>query len=281
MLKPRRRPTEDQALVKPTSSPLHAAMTSHSTMGGDLTLPDFLDWIAERLVNIYGESPAVDFVQTARKFASTIRAAMAPTEDPDSPTSDYKARPLARGTRAYLADALFAFSVGSADLKAWDSLTEGQRGAWITKAHAVPSVAGLPCRLGSPVYVTDKTPKHGDMVTLVYNAVRDEWRQIDKLERAGAVTVRERMQSQPVGQTAEDLASARPDAVTEDPPRLPALSLPEALALDARAQAIFDGDQVKELAIDRRHWSSAGSDVRIAYRQRALALASEAIGMRR
>lgn len=127
-------------------------MTSHSTMGGDLTLPDFLDWVADRLVNVYHEDPTVDFVHSARNFAKRIRAAMAPTEDPDSPTPDYQADAPLRGSRAYLADALYAFSVPADVVKPWHELTDGQRGAWITKAQAVPSVAGVPCRPGAPVY---------------------------------------------------------------------------------------------------------------------------------
>lgn len=36
---------------------------------------DFLDWVADRLVNVYGENPNVDFVIELRKRASMSRAA--------------------------------------------------------------------------------------------------------------------------------------------------------------------------------------------------------------
>jgi len=47
------------------------------TMGVEVSTPDFLDWIASRLVNHYGESPNVDFVLSLRDRASAGRAAIA------------------------------------------------------------------------------------------------------------------------------------------------------------------------------------------------------------
>lgn len=34
----------------------------------------FLEWLADRLVMVYGESPNVDFVHTLRKYAEKINA---------------------------------------------------------------------------------------------------------------------------------------------------------------------------------------------------------------
>ena len=39
--------------------------------------PDFLDWVADRLVNVYGESENVDFVICLRRRAAKARAAIA------------------------------------------------------------------------------------------------------------------------------------------------------------------------------------------------------------
>jgi hypothetical protein len=39
--------------------------------------PRFLAWIADRLVNVYGESPNVDFVLSLRARASALRSALA------------------------------------------------------------------------------------------------------------------------------------------------------------------------------------------------------------
>ena len=47
------------------------------TMGAQLNTPDFLDWIADRLVHIHGESENVDFVLSLRQRASAGRAAIA------------------------------------------------------------------------------------------------------------------------------------------------------------------------------------------------------------
>jgi len=49
----------------------HAAIT-----GAQLNLPDFLDWIAARLIN-FGDEPNVDFVMTLRERAKLFRAAIA------------------------------------------------------------------------------------------------------------------------------------------------------------------------------------------------------------
>ena len=39
--------------------------------------PDFLDWVADRLVNVYGESENVDFVICLRRRAAKARTAIA------------------------------------------------------------------------------------------------------------------------------------------------------------------------------------------------------------
>lgn len=38
--------------------------------------PDFLDWLADRLVYVYGESPNVDFVLALRRKAMRDRSAI-------------------------------------------------------------------------------------------------------------------------------------------------------------------------------------------------------------
>lgn len=47
------------------------------TFGASVNTPDFLDWLADRLVNIYNESPNVDFVISLRERAAWGRAAIA------------------------------------------------------------------------------------------------------------------------------------------------------------------------------------------------------------
>lgn len=42
--------------------------------------PDFLEWIADRLVHVYGESPNVDFVLSLRERADRARSALARNE---------------------------------------------------------------------------------------------------------------------------------------------------------------------------------------------------------
>lgn len=46
------------------------------TMGAQLNTPALLDWIAERLVNVYHESPNIDFVHTLRSRAEAGREAV-------------------------------------------------------------------------------------------------------------------------------------------------------------------------------------------------------------
>jgi hypothetical protein len=45
-------------------------------MGAQVNTPDFLDWIADRLVNVYGESSHVDFVLSLRERAAVGRTAI-------------------------------------------------------------------------------------------------------------------------------------------------------------------------------------------------------------
>lgn len=42
-------------------------------MGSNCSTPDMIDWVADRLVNIYGESPNVDFVLSLRNRAKALR----------------------------------------------------------------------------------------------------------------------------------------------------------------------------------------------------------------
>jgi len=46
------------------------------TMGQTVNTPDFLEWLADRLVYRYGESPNIDFVLSLRERAKAGRLAM-------------------------------------------------------------------------------------------------------------------------------------------------------------------------------------------------------------
>lgn len=45
------------------------------TMGATMQTPEFLEWLADRLVTVYGEDPGVDFVLSLRDRAGQMRAA--------------------------------------------------------------------------------------------------------------------------------------------------------------------------------------------------------------
>ena len=62
----------DQALI--AASP---ELLESQTMGQSLNTPDFLDWIADRCVTVYGESPDIDFVRSLRERAAAGRSAIA------------------------------------------------------------------------------------------------------------------------------------------------------------------------------------------------------------
>lgn len=47
------------------------------TYGQTLNLPDMLDWVADRLVNVHGENCNLDFIVSIRERASKARAAIA------------------------------------------------------------------------------------------------------------------------------------------------------------------------------------------------------------
>lgn len=50
------------------------------TQGAQLNLPDFLEWIAARLVTVHGEDRNVDYVHTLHDRAKKCRAAIAKAE---------------------------------------------------------------------------------------------------------------------------------------------------------------------------------------------------------
>lgn len=41
-----------------------------------MNTPDFLNWVADRLVSVHGESPNVDFVLSLRERAEAMRVAL-------------------------------------------------------------------------------------------------------------------------------------------------------------------------------------------------------------
>lgn len=51
-----------------------------ATTGAQVNLPDFLEWIADRLVHVHGDSPNVDFVLTCRHRAQLLRASIVKAE---------------------------------------------------------------------------------------------------------------------------------------------------------------------------------------------------------
>lgn len=51
-----------------------------ATAGAQVNLPEFLEWVADRLVHVHGESPNVDFVLTCQDRAKLLRAAIAKAE---------------------------------------------------------------------------------------------------------------------------------------------------------------------------------------------------------
>lgn len=62
--------------LDPVQDEAHARLLAASpellecqTMGESLNTPDFLDWMADRIVKVYGESPNVDFVISLRARA--------------------------------------------------------------------------------------------------------------------------------------------------------------------------------------------------------------------
>lgn len=66
---------EDMALIAAAPDFYHAATT-----GAQVNLPDFLEWIAARLIRL-GDNPNADFVLTLRDRAKLLRAAIAKAED--------------------------------------------------------------------------------------------------------------------------------------------------------------------------------------------------------
>lgn len=73
-------PSNEWQSIQEANARLIAAapeLLAAQTMGAELNTPRFLDWVADRLVDVYGESPNVDFVQSLRARATAGRSAIA------------------------------------------------------------------------------------------------------------------------------------------------------------------------------------------------------------
>lgn len=73
-------PTKEETKVNITLAAAAPDLLKTQTMGQSLNTPDFLDWHADRLVNVYGENPNTDFVLSLRERAAAGRAAIAKAE---------------------------------------------------------------------------------------------------------------------------------------------------------------------------------------------------------
>lgn len=67
----------DARLIEAAPGLLHAV-----THGAELNLPDFLEWIAARLVNVHGDDRNADFVLTLYDRAKVLRAAISKVDKP-------------------------------------------------------------------------------------------------------------------------------------------------------------------------------------------------------
>jgi hypothetical protein len=63
-----------------TLAEAHQTALEKAVAHGHTSLPDFIDWMADRLVNHYGDNESVDFIRSARERASLLRSAMEGTK---------------------------------------------------------------------------------------------------------------------------------------------------------------------------------------------------------
>jgi hypothetical protein len=59
-----------------------AGLLHSVTYGAQVNLPDFLEWIAARLVDVHGENRNIDYVHTLYDRAESVRAAIAKATTP-------------------------------------------------------------------------------------------------------------------------------------------------------------------------------------------------------
>ncbi len=77
---PRVGPNPDEAVRRAKMIAAAPELLACQTMGAQVDTPTFLEWIADRLVHVYGENPNIDFVRSLRTRAEAARLAIAKAE---------------------------------------------------------------------------------------------------------------------------------------------------------------------------------------------------------
>lgn len=70
-----------ETLLEGFAEPVYSTAPDHERLAqvcraGNPPLPEFLDWLASRMVAVYGENPDTDFVLALRRHAADLRSAM-------------------------------------------------------------------------------------------------------------------------------------------------------------------------------------------------------------
>lgn len=128
------------------------------TDGAQVNTPDFLDWVADRFVHVYGENPNVDSVLSLRKRAAAMRAVLKRLEvlDCSDCAHSYDLGPVIDASGKRVADFRCSENGGSTTETArrgkCDYGNGGQRKALIAEtvtgrlASSAPALQNIPIR---------------------------------------------------------------------------------------------------------------------------------------
>lgn len=151
------RPIEDA--LRADNARLREALIGY----GNMPLANFLTWVGERLVHVYGENPNVDFVLTLREHAAHVRQALSGS----APAQGEGTRPFMLEIRgrpeltALLKESVARFNAMSPEDQ--EAMLKAQRESWVRGEMGMAEASRAEAARSAPPKSGPVPPKAGEL----------------------------------------------------------------------------------------------------------------------